>query len=98
MNSRFLHEADVDMANAVAFYNAQRAGLGAAFNAEVESAVARIVQYPLAWSPISKRCRSCQTRRFPYNVIFRVLESEILIVAIAHQRRRPGFWEERISE
>ena len=94
----FLGAASQDLAEAVAYYNRERAGLGREFATEVERTAARIVQYPLAWSPASMRCRSCRTQRFPYSVIFRVLKNEILIVAVAHHKREPGFWEERIGE
>ena len=97
METRFLDVAQLEFDEAVEYYNAESAGLGDQFLLEVLSSLERIRQFPKAWHPYTENTRRCQTRRFPYGIVYQILESEILIVAVAHLHRRPGYWLERIQ-
>jgi len=79
----------------VQFYDHELAGLGATFLAEVVSAIDRIAKYPEAWQPFTKRTRRCQTRRFPYGVIYQPRKNGILIIAVANLHRKPNYWKDR---
>ena len=85
-----------DLLAASVYYATIRASLGAAFVDRVEVAVSRAWQAPLTGSPVSANLRRIFVRRFPYSVIFAVEDARIFIVAVAHFRRRVGFWRERI--
>jgi plasmid stabilization system protein ParE len=98
MKAAFLEAAQKELEEAVAYYDARRQGLGDEFATEVERAVSRLVARPTAWAPLSPRTRGCRTRRFPYRLVYQIREREILIVAVMHQRRKPGYWEDRISK
>lgn len=43
-------------------------------------------------------------KRFPFNIIYRILSDEIRVIAVAHQNRKPGYWKsvtesnERVEE
>lgn len=92
-------EAEAEFRAAVGHYDEQRAGLGGEFRAEVEAAVERIRGNPSAFAPHGEEgARKCVLRRFPYTVFFVELEQTLWVAAIAHQRRRPGFWAERRPE
>src|SRR5579871_5337227 len=91
-----LAAAKDELVQAVAWYNEQRAGLGDDFAKEFERAILRIVQHPNAWGRLSINARCCRLKRFPYGIIYTVLEDEILVVAVMHLHRRPGYWEDRI--
>src|SRR5436309_10058120 len=66
------------------------------FESEVEVAVQRITSAPLLGSPYDVHHRWVRLRRFPYLVCYRILDADhILIVAVAHARRRPGYWRRR---
>lgn len=95
MKFYFHEDAAAELENAVAYYDECRPGLGLDFAHEVYAAIARIVQFPEAWSPLSKNTRRCLVTRFPYGVIYRVKSDYIEVIAIADLRRRPGSWRSR---
>lgn len=96
MRITFLEIAQIELDEAIEYYNYEVPGLGDAFLTEVLNAIDRIGGFPEAWRPCSKRTRRCQTRRFPYGVIYQIRGQEILILAIANLHRKPGYWKDRI--
>jgi plasmid stabilization system protein ParE len=92
-----LSAAEAELLDAVAFYNGQSEGLGFEFATEIHRTIQRIIRYPAAWNPLSKRTRRCRTNRFPYGVIYQVREDEIIIAAIMHMKREPDSWRSRLS-
>ena len=59
------------------------------------STIKKIVNFPDAWHPLSDEIRRCQTKRFPYGLIYTKLENEILIIAVSNLHRKPDHWEDR---
>ncbi len=96
MRIRFLEMAQIELDEAIEYYNYEMSGLGEEFLAEVLNALDRIGDFPEAWHPCSKRTRRCQTRRFPYGIIYQIRKEEILIIAIANLHRKPDYWKDRI--
>ena len=97
MSYRFLSPALDELSEAAAFYDERVAGLGADFLDEVDGAVARIQQFPEAWSRLSEGFRRCSLRRFPYTLIYTLLDDgEILIVSVFHQSREPRSWRDNL--
>ena len=92
----FLEIAQSELDEAIEYYNYEAPGLGEAFLTEVLKTLDRIGKFPEAWQPSSKRTRRCQTRRFPYGIIYQIREDEILVVAVASLHRRPDYWKDRI--
>jgi plasmid stabilization system protein ParE len=45
--------------------------------------------------PASRPCRQLRVNRFPYNVVYRIRELDIYVVAVAHSSRRPDYWKNR---
>ena len=97
MNISYLDAADTEFQAAIDYYNTQSAGLGFEFSDEVKAAVARIRNYPTAWTPLSRRTRRCQVHRFPYSIIYELRSDLIVIVAIQHHRRKPENWRKRLA-
>lgn len=64
---------------------------------ELDSALERITAEPERWPQHLAGTRRLILDRFPYLVIYQVGESSIRIVAIAHARRRPGYWRWRVA-
>lgn len=75
------------------YYNDELSGLGYEFVQEFLSAVERIQLYPEAWTQLSKRTRRCLVNRFPYSIIFRIVElkKEIQIIDLMHQKQKPKY-------
>jgi toxin ParE1/3/4 len=69
--------------------------VAASFLKHVQSAIELLCERSDLGTPISKRLRSWGVRRFPYSIIYRVVNDELVVHAIAHQRRRPGYWRDR---
>ena len=97
MKVESLGPANAELAEAVAYYNLQSEGLGYEFAAEVKRTIGRIIEYPHAWCPLSRRTRRCRTNRFPYGVVYQVRGDDILIVAIMHLHRHPESWKSRLG-
>ena len=98
---RFDREAEEELAAAVDWYESQRLGLGLDLLDVIEGAISRIgeatLQFPLLPSvPSGLGVRTCAVKRFPYSVVFLELPTEIRVLALAHTRRRPGYWRSRL--
>jgi len=96
MRFRFHPQADDEFDQAVRYYENCQLGLGLEFAEEVYATVARISEYPEAWSPMSKNTRRCLVNRFPFGLIFQIKPDILRIVAVANLHRRPGYWKDRI--
>jgi toxin ParE2 len=95
---KFSIVAEAEIKAAADYYEEQEAGLGLRFVEELNHAIAFILQFPNAWSPVSKRARRCVLRRFPYNVIYSVQEDTVTIITVVHQRRDPEKWQTLVRE
>ena len=92
----FDSEANEEYRDAASWYEARRDGLGEEFTAEIEQASQRIAQMPQSFPPHdSAGMRRCVLRRFPYTIFFLELDDRIWIAAVAHHKRRPGYWDHR---
>lgn len=97
MSVRLLDTAQAELDEAIAWYAAQAPGLGDALLVEALRAFELIAQHPDAWHPLTASMRRCRLRRFPYGVIYTRIDNDILVLAIAHLHRRPGYWRDRIQ-
>lgn len=89
MNVIFLPIAQLELNQAVKFYEQQLEGLGILFYKEIFEAVDFISLYPEGYQLITKHTRKCTLRRFPYLVLYGIIDNTIVISAIAHQHRHP---------
>jgi len=62
---------------------------------EVQRAYQTILANPLTWPRITRNARRHMLSRFPYAVVYHVRKDIVLVVAVAHSRRRPGYWRGR---
>lgn len=94
----FLSEAENEMLEAAKYYEDQAPDLGMDYLSEVEHAVRTIEEAPATWPVIEGELRRRLIRRFPFGILYRIEPKEIVIVAVAHLKRRPGYWRERIKK
>jgi plasmid stabilization system protein ParE len=86
-------EAEAD--EAAAWYEAQQPGLGIEFLLELDAAIERTTETPVAYGPIFQEVRRVLLRRFPYAVYF-LFEGELVeVFAVVHQQRTPSRWQSR---
>ena len=97
MNYSFHPLARKELHEAIDYYNECQDGLGIEFAREVYKAIQAILQFPHAWSRLSKNTRRCITNRFPYGIIYQVLKDEVVIIAVMQLNRKPGYWCDRIK-
>lgn len=89
----WLHpEAIAEARAAQEWYYAQNAEAADAFMAELDLAIERIEEAPRQWPGYLFGARRYLLRRFPFFVVFREAGARVEIVAVAHARRRPGYW------
>lgn len=80
---------------AAAWYAERDQRVGALFVEALDAALHRIAEAPGRWPAYLHGTRRVRLGRFPYVVVYREEPARILVVAVAHTRRRPGFWSER---
>jgi len=97
MTYDFHPEARKEYLEAAAFYKKRRPGLGAAFTFEIEATIERIIESPTRWRVVEQDVRRCLSHTFPYGILYTIEGDSVLIVAIMHLRRRPGYWLERLQ-
>lgn len=87
------HPSTVDDVNqAATFYRTMRPGLDSEFRAEIDAVIARISRDPLRFPEIEARIRRCIVHRFPYSVLYRVVDwDRVRVLVIRHHRRHPQF-------
>jgi toxin ParE1/3/4 len=88
-----LHEADAT----IEWYGKRSPQAAARFVAEFRSVIERIRQTPNHFPRSAFGTRRTALHHFPYLVVFRETETTIEIVAVAHGRRRPNYWRERLT-
>lgn len=88
--------AEAELSEVAAFYEARLVGLKESFIAEVDRGITIIRQYPDAGAPLGPLLRKFNLRRFPYAIVYHYNQRTIQIMAIAHQKRRPGYWRDRM--
>jgi plasmid stabilization system protein ParE len=90
-------ETETDLAEARSWYERQREGLGDEFLESVENAFGKIDRMPEMHRLIYRDIRRIQTQRFPFTVYYRIVEDEVVVVAVLHSRRDPRIWQARLD-
>jgi hypothetical protein len=88
----------VEFDRAVEYYEQRQSGLGLELAEEVYAAIARVCEYPDAWSAMSNNTRRCLINRFPFGLIYQIKAGVLYIIAVANLHRRPGYWKKIIEQ
>ena len=97
---RVLEAAAEEAAEAAAWYEQERPGLGAKFQEAVDASLDLLEQemVPLTVVPGAageRGAKRLMLKRFPFAIVVREHTSEIVVIAVAHHSRRPGYWRSR---
>lgn len=92
----FLDEALEEAEEAARWYAERSATAAVGFAEELDAAIERIERAPTAWPIHEHSTRRFLLRRFPYSVVYRIDATRVVIIAVAHAHRRPGFWRNRL--
>ena len=90
--------AQLELDDALEYYELEAPGLGKRFKVEVKSGIRRIHEYPDAWTKEKNDVRRYYLHKFPYKILYSIEEDYIYVIAIAHCHRRPDYWIDRILE
>lgn len=77
------------------WYRERNEAVAKAFLAELDRAVQLISDDPMRWSAYLDRTRRFLLRKFPFSVIYHHSDVAVMILAFAHERRKPGYWKNR---
>lgn len=88
----FTRIARQELEDAARYFELEYSGLGRSFKEEVRKAALRIAEYPQAWSIERGEIRKCLLHKFPYKLMYSVEEDLVLVIAVAHQHRKPDYW------
>ena len=91
-------EAGEEAVAAVAWYAERNPNAAADLFAEIERAFERILETPLAFPSHRRDTRRYVMRRFPYAIVYRITAAGLQVIAVAHAKRRPGYWRERLAD
>lgn len=97
MRREIAASAQAEFKEAFDFYESRQTGLGDELTADFESAVREILRNPAIGRRLSGDVRRWPLHQFPYALIYQIRQDSILIVAVAHFRRRPGYWRKRLA-
>jgi plasmid stabilization system protein ParE len=92
-----LRAASEEVEAAVRWYEERRRGLGAEFFEAVSNTIAFVEDQPEigAVTGVTGKARRVLVNRFPYQVVYHLTPTDVIIVAVAHLKRRPNYWKDR---
>ena len=93
----FLEEAEQEFMDTVLWYESKETGLGKRLRDEIAHLLDRILEDPFLWRERSGGYRRVNCPVFPYYIPYFIREYKIIVAAIAHDRRAPGYWKSRCN-
>ncbi len=93
----FLSPAEEEMIDASIFYQRASQELGTDFLDEVQRMINVLRDRPKLGSPAGRGMRRTPLQRFPFSIVYAEELDAIVIIAIAHHSRRPGYWNKRLN-
>ena len=91
-------EARSEFLDAVEYYEDCQRGLGRHFRYLVESATKKISEAPFIYRILKVPFRRYLLPKFPYSIIYSIEPDHIRIIAVAHNKRKPGYWSKRVQD
>jgi plasmid stabilization system protein ParE len=92
MQVTFQPAAQKEMFESVAYYDQKDDGLGAKFLDEIDSTLSLISNYPESGTLLNGYARRVLLNGFPYGIVYRIYNNQIVILAVMHLRLKPNYW------
>ncbi|HCS91631.1 MAG: type II toxin-antitoxin system RelE/ParE family toxin [Thiohalocapsa sp. PB-PSB1] len=96
-NVAFDSDARAEFLAAVRYYEEFRKGLGLRFRQTVEAQLGKIREMPFRFRVLRAPFRRCVVPKFPYAIVYTIEPEFILVVAVAHNKRQPEYWNDRVD-
>ncbi|MEA2237303.1 MAG: toxin ParE1/3/4 [Thermoanaerobaculia bacterium] len=93
---RFFDQAAEEVEEAAAWYGKRSGVARIAFLSEIDRAIDSILDAPSRWPIHLENTRRFVCRTFPYTVVYFVEGDTVFVAAVAHEKRRPGYWRDRL--
>ena len=97
MKVRFLPAAELEFIKELAYYSKARRDAAERFEASVEAAAQMAMLHPQGGAPSYKETRTFRVNGFPFSLVYRATELEVLVVAIAPHSKKPNYWAARVD-
>ena len=91
-------EAAVEFGDAFDCLQARNPKAAQSFTDDFEQARNLLLQFPECGTPVGSGIRRLRLRRHPFNLIYRVEGDFIRLYAVAHHKKKPGYWRERFDQ
>jgi toxin ParE2 len=91
-----LEPAQSELAATQAWYEKRKIGLYDRLFAEFLVVLDNITRRPESWDPLLGGFRRCRMNKFPYGIVHSARGNDIIVVAVAHHKRRLGYWRHRL--
>jgi plasmid stabilization system protein ParE len=92
----FLSGARRDFDESFDWYSERSTQAAVRFANAVDAALTQIATNPTCVASPDGVHREFPVKEFPFRIVYRLIENRVLVVAIAHVKRRPGYWNERV--
>jgi plasmid stabilization system protein ParE len=97
-NFEFHKDAASEARDAAEWYAQQSARAASRFKEELRRAESSVTKHPQSWSPYLHGTRYFKLDRFPYALVYVERADRIVGIAVAHLKRRPGYWRKRLAD
>ena len=94
--AQFHPAAKQEVEEAVEWYENERHDLGKRFAQAVDEAIGRLERFPMWGTEIVPGIYRVLVKKFPYGVLYAIKDETLVVYAIAHLHRKPGYWRGRI--
>lgn len=98
MKIEFTDEARDDLFDAIDYYEAKEIGLGLRFRYQIEGVIRTVISAPTLWRERKGGYRQVNCPVFPYCIAYVIRDRTIIVIAVTHASRKPGFWHDRFDK
>ena len=94
---RYHQAAEDELLAEIGYLEMRVPGLGRRFHAEVRKAENELARFPQSAPEVAPGIRKHPLRKFPFSILYSIEKDGLLILAVAHHRRRPRYWTGRVG-